>query len=391
MNALSKKTLAVIFLLVIFCIGAGTGIRSLADVRDIDTSDGIRKTKDRLESVISDDFQFKTDWININGLFQRCLGVTILRDPDYTVHKLSNGQIMYDLPERDMTKYAGYVEELDDALKEKGIDFLYVQIPFKIKDDSYMPPGTHGNGNENADQMVQLLRDKKISTLDLRDDIEAQGLDWTSLFFNTDHHWKPETAFWAADVIMNRISKDHGYEINEALYDEDNWEKTVYENYMLGSVGRRTGIFYDGLDDFTIYEPKFENDYSFWGSSKKGEDVREGNFHDSMYLWENMEKRADFEKNTYNTYLGKEYGLFEIKNHLSDNGLRILMIRESFSDALAPFIAVNADEVVGVDLRKYNEKDILELCEEYDINLVMIDYNPSAFSKNQFDFFDRGW
>ena len=66
------------------------------------------------------------------------------------------------------------------------------------------------------------------------------------------------------------------------------------------------------------------------------------------------------------------------------------MIRESFTCALLPFIAVNADEVVTVDMRKYNKKSIPELCEEIRPDLVIVDYNPSAFSKDQFDFFNRG-
>ena len=391
MNTISKKTLAVIFLLLIFIVGIGTGWNVWQAETGFSKAEGFKDLKTKIEGQISSNFQNKYGWVSINGLFERMMGVTVVRDPDYNVNKLSNGQIMYDLPERDMTKYAGYVEELNDALTDMDIDFMYVQIPFKIKDDSYMPPGTHANGYENADQMVQLLREKGIDTLDLRDDIKEQNLDWSSLFFNTDHHWTPQTAFWAAGVIMKRIQKDYGFSIDEDAYDESNWKLKTYENYMLGAIGRRTGVFYGGLDDFTLYDPKFKTDFTFWGSSKNGEDVREGDFWNSMYLWENMEKRADFEKNTYNTYLGKEYGLFEIQNHRSDNGLRILMIRESFSDALAPFIAVGADEVLGVDLRKYNKKSIPELCEEYDIDLVMIDYNPSAFSKNQFDFFDRGW
>ena len=393
MNSASKKILAGIFILMIFFVGIGTTIQAKEDLKDFDLKKDLQENKEQIESIISNDFQSKTDWVNINGGFQRALGVTVLRDPDYDVHKLSNGQIMYDLPERDMTKYAGYVEELDQALKEQGVEFLYVQIPFKIKDDSYMPPGTHANGNENADQMVALLREKGVNTLDLRDNIAEEGLDWTSLFFKTDHHWKPETAMWAADIIAKRIHDDYGYPYDPSFYDPDNYDKKVYENWMLGSIGRRTGVWYDGLDDLTIFDPKFKTDLTFWGKNKKGDDIdkREGTFHDSMYDWENLQKRADFERNTYSTYLGKDYAIAEITNHLSDSGLNILLIRESFSCALTPFLCLGADKITAIDLRRYNEMSVPELCEEKDIDLVIQDYNPSAFSKNQFDFFDKGW
>ena len=391
MNSLSRKILSIIFVLMVFFFGIGTTIQAREDLIDLNPDRDLQKTRDRVESIISDDFQSRTDWVNINGLFQRCLRVTVLRDPDYDVHKLSNGQIMYDLPERDMTKYAGYVEELSDVLKEQGIGFLYVQIPFKIKDDSYMPPGTHANGNENADQMVALLREKGINTLDLRDNIAEEELDWTSLFFKTDHHWRPETAMWAAGIIAKRIHDDYGYPYVPSYYDRSNYEETVYENWMLGSIGRRTGVLYDGLDDLILFNPKFKTDFSFWGRNKKGDHIekREGNFWNSMYAWENLQKRADFEHNTYSTYFGKDYAKAQVTNRLSHIGLRILLIRESFSCALTPFLSLGADKITAIDLRRYNEMSIPDLCREENINLVILDYNPSAFSKKQFDFFDR--
>ena len=343
-----------------------------------------------IESMVQNNFARRTDWININGLFHRCMGTTIVRDKDYTVYKLSNGQIMYGLPERDMTKYAGYLQELNDELRKMDIDFMYVQIPFKIKDDSYMPAGTHANGNANADQLMKLLSGTDINTLDLRDLIEEQNRDWTEQFYNTDHHWRAETAFWAAGEIMKKIHDDYGFDYHEEYYDESNYDLVRYDNYMLGAVGRRTGIYYGGLDDFVLYRPKYDTQFSFKARAKGDTITREGDFWDSMYEWDNLAKRADFERNTYSTYTGKQYSRIDIKNARSDNGLTVLMIRESFTCALLPFIAVNADEVVTVDMRKYNKKSIPELCEEIRPDLVIVDYNPSAFSKDQFDFFNRG-
>ena len=168
-NTISKKILAIIFILLIFFIGLGTSLRMMDGMDQVREQEGVQDTKAALDSLITDSFMNKTDWVSINGLFQRLLGVTIVRDEDKDVYKLSNGQIMYNLPERDMTKYAGYVADLDKALKEEDIELLYVQIPYKIKDDSYMPPGTHAPANENADQLVKLLREKGVDTLDLRD------------------------------------------------------------------------------------------------------------------------------------------------------------------------------------------------------------------------------
>ena len=185
----------------------------------------------------------------------------------------------------------------------------------------------------------RLLREKNIDTPDLREEIKKDGLDWSSLFFKTDHHWTPQTAFWASGKIMDRIQTKYGYDVNMSYYDRENYEYTNYKNWMLGSVGRRTGTLYDGLDDISLFNPKFDTDFSFWdleeGSDDKVE-IRKGSFWDTMYVWENLEKRADFERNTYSTYLGKDCAIARIINKKSHTGLKVLLIRESFSCALSP-------------------------------------------------------
>jgi len=388
-----QSVTAIIFLVIIFAAGFVTLFNSRDTIRSYAHKRPEGGYRSGVESLILDNFAFKTDWINLNGLFHRCIGTTIVRDKDYVVYKLSNGQIMYGLPERDMSEYAEYVGELDKALSDMDIGFMYVQLPFKIKDDSYMPPGTHANGNANADQLVELLRDKGVDTLDIRALIENEGRDWTAQFYNTDHHWRETTAFWAAGELMKKIHDEYGFEYNEEYYDEDNYDLIRYDDYMLGTVGRRTGIFYAGLDDFVLFRPEFDTSFEFKarGNNKKDSLERRGSFYDTMYIWENLEKRADFERNTYSTYTGKNFQRIDIHNDLIDNGLKILMIRESFTCALLPFIAANAEDVITVDLRHYKEKSIPELCEEVDPDLVIVDYNPSAFSREQFDFFNRGW
>ncbi|MBR2674876.1 MAG: hypothetical protein IKE52_05420 [Mogibacterium sp.] len=382
---------ACIFIFLMTATGAATLYNSRAVIKGFAKErpkDGYRTA---VEGMILDNFAEKTEWININGLFHRLMGTTIVRDNDYIVYKLSNGQIIYDLPKRDMTKHAARVKALDEAVRDMGIEFMYVQLPFKAKDDSYMPLGTHGNGNENADQMVSLLREQGVNTLDIRELFEEQGRDWTEQFYNTDHHWRETTAFWAAGEIMKKMKNDMGVDYSEEYYDEDSYELIRYDNYMLGAVGRRTGKFYAGLDDFVLFKPKYDTDFVFKarGNKKKDSLERSGSFYDTMYIWENLEKRADFDRNTYSTYTGKNFSRIDITNKKANNGLRILIVRESFTCALLPFIAVNAEHVTTVDLRHYKDKSIPELCEEVKPDIVLVNYNPSAFGKEQFNFFNE--
>ena len=157
---------------------------------------------------------------------------------------------------------------------------------------------------------------------------------------------------------------------------------------MLGAVGRRVGTLYAGLDDIDIVFPKYETSFDFYGISDDGEEKRSGNFADAVYLWDNLSQRADFVNNNYSTYIGKEYAISKLTNNNNPDGIKILLIRDSFSCTIQPFIAQDASEVCAIDLRRYDEQSVPQLCDEYKPDLVILAYNPSAFMEKQFDFFD---
>jgi hypothetical protein len=211
---------------------------------------------------------------------------------------------------------------------------------------------------------------------------------WEEYFFTTDHHWKPETGMNASGMIMDHLGKKYGYSVDKSHYDYDNYDKKTYTDYMLGAVGRRVGAWYAGLDDIDIIYPEFETDMDFIGESDSGTDVRKGEFADAVYLWDNIRKRSDFVNNSYSTYIGKEYAVNELTNRLNKDGPVILLVRDSFSCVIEPFIALDASKVIAVDLRRY-DKSISYACEKYRPDVVLVAYNPSAFTDKQFKFFKK--
>lgn len=391
MSNACKKALAAFFLTVIFIVGAGTAYKSRTIVRELSDYKGFANFKKTIEDSIQENFLWRYGWININGLFYRVSGMTIVPGggDSYDVYKLANGQIMYNLNRKsNMDSFAEKITRLRDQTEDMGMKFMYAQLPFKIKDDSYMPPGTTTGANINADELVDILRSNNVDVLDIREEIARVGRDWSSQFFKTDHHWNPETGMWASGLIMDHLSQRYGIEVDPSHYFYDNYDKETYSDYMLGAVGRRTGAWYAGLDDIDIVYPKFDTDMAFYGESKLGSDERYGRFEDTIYLWDNIKKKSDFVNNSYSTYIGKEYAISVLRNNLKKDGPRILLIRDSFSCVIQPFIGLDASEVIAIDLRRCKES-VKSICEQYDPDVVLLAYNPSSFSKKQFSFFDK--
>lgn len=390
MKEKSNKIIAVIFLLLIFVFGVGTLLKCDNLYQILIEKDEPFSPKVEIEQSLQDNFKSRNNWINLNGLFQRVIGTTIVRDAGgVDVYKLENGQIAYNLDKQEMDIYAEKLQELYDYTQARDVDFLYVQLPFKVQSDNMMPIGTQEYGNDNADTLLKQLNERQIPAMDIRSHIKSEGYEYKELFFNTDQHWKPATALWAAGLIAKEIEKRYQIQSEDTLYDMNQYQIKTYQDWFLGSLGKRVGIWYDGTDDFDVIVPKFFTDFQFFAQTANGSVKRKGNFEKVMLKKEFIETKDYFDINTYAGYIGGDYALNVIENNMAPNNKKILLLRDSFSCAMLPYLALGAGTVTAIDLRHYHDMSVSEYLEKHQIDLVLVAYNPSVFAYQPFDFFAR--
>lgn len=393
MNRTGKILISLFFIITIYLFGGTTLLKARSEIVDILRESTISYMPDQIEDAMTEDFKSRNNWINLNGLFQRAIGVTLIRDAgDIDVYRMKNGQLTYGYPDNDMNYAAAEVTGLDSFVKENGGEFIYVQLPCKAYSDDLMPAGSHTYGYKDADELTQMLRDNGVDVLDIREEIDKAGMETSPLFFNTDHHWKPSTALWAAGVISEKLaSKIDGYDYDRSLYDRDNYDTKVYEDWFLGSLGRRTGVFFGGVDDFEVILPKFDTDYYLYTESQTDGSVkeREGSFPDALMSLGYLDEKDYFSETTYFTYMGTEYRLSRVTNRRAPNGKKILMLRDSFSCTLEPYLSMSAAEITAIDLRYYDTLQIKEYIKNNDFDAVMVVYNPSMFREEGAFDFDR--
>lgn len=400
---MKNRLIAMLFVLFIFVCGFVTvrnsmgylenpGAQATSESLNCELSDsdaGFNKeTFDYASNLATANFAYRNKWINGNGLFQKFIGKT--GDIEKGWYRLDDGQLMYALkkqPNAVLNRYAENVYRLSQYAENHGMNFLYVELPYKAVDASIYPAGVTDYGNANADQITEFLSKQNVNVLDLRNRIQGTGKSSSELYFKTDHHWKPETAIWGAGEISQELAKiDSAWKDNVSLRDMRNYEVERYPNQFLGSIGRRVGDLYAQKDDFPIVTPKFDTQYEYRIPRKVGDVYKSGTFED-VFINRKYLSGGELDTNTYGIYCDGDHHKEVVKNRTTLNSNKILLIRDSFSCTLMPYLSLYTRQMVTIDLRIFDSRSIYSYIRKHpDIDTVIVAYNPSSISEQQYTF-----
>ncbi len=335
------------------------------------------------EGAANQDLDRSHAFIQLYGGIQLLTGrrvVVDMADPDYTVCKLNDGTLAFqnlDTAPTDQTGHAQALVDLRDFMSQRyNVPLLYIQAPQKIQGGD-LPKGMENYGNQNADQLLDLLAQNGVDTLDLRPGLlEAEKVPGAPpFFFRTDHHWTPEAGFAGYQILSRELERRYGYTAEAQFLDRNQYDIQTYQDWFLGSQGKRVGTLYAGLDSLDFWSPKFETSFTYTADGFFEE--RNGSFDQTLLFPERLEPKDYFAGNPYTLYSGGDYPLGRMRNHLNPDGPRILLIRDSFSCAMAPFLALQCGELMTMDMR-YFKDDLAAYLDWLQPDLVMVMYSASA-------------
>ena len=153
----------------------------------------------------------------------------------------------------------------------------------------------------------------------------------------------------------------------------------AWEDWFLGSLGKRVGTLYGGVDGIELWKPVFETDFTY--SVPIYEIERTGPFEESLLFPERLEEKDYFDSNPYTLYAGGDYPLARIYNHTDEDGPRILLLRDSYACAMTPFLALGCSELITVDLRYFHE-NLLAYVDWLKPDLVLVLYTTGSVAQD---------
>lgn len=318
----------------------------------------------------NDNFSNKYFFVNANGFIRNTLGQRTMKD----VVKTSSGKLVIPLGDVEVFAQAENTYIFHEWLKTQDIPFAYIQVPYEIcKYDSQLPYGITDYSNANADTYLALLEQNNVPYLDLRESMHTDGMTHYDAFFQTDHHWRIETAFWAYGEIVDYIEPILDVEIPNQYTSIDSYYVELTDAPVLGSSGRKTGISYGGLDTLSLIYPKYNVQASF--EAPEEGILRTGTFQEAYMVYERLEGDSLYEMSQYNVYIGEDYPTTRQKCETAPCDKKILIIKDSFSRPVQAFLGTSFSRVDTIDLRYY-DGNIQEYILEYNPDIVLLCYNP---------------
>lgn len=322
-------------------------------------------------------------FVNLNGFITRGIGKKTLNYVDL----MKNGMLIdYNVTHTDTSSLAQSINKFNSHLSENDIKFVYVQLPMKVdKNNELIYSGNINYANQNSNELLEKL-DDDVTYIDMRDYIASTPSDIEKYFYRTDHHWNTYGGFEAFNVILNHLNSEFPEKNIDVSYaDIENWNAKVYQDWFLGSLGKRTGSYFGGYDDITILTPNFNTNMSMYISNEKLFNC--GKFEDVVIDSIYLDKPNYFNENPYWSYIGGDFPLVNHINHSATNDLKVLIIKDSFSLPVQAFLSTAVKELDVIDARIFSEATIAEYVDMTKPDIVIMAINPSVFDDTAYQDF----
>lgn len=282
---------------------------------------------DDYESYVTDQIFLRDQFVNISTNIKLLLGQKEINgvyfSDNYFVEKFQDSDIDYEALDKIESYILTFMQNHPNAklglIPTSGgvVDGLYPKY----------------SDNVNQKELIQNIYDNagNRQTIDIFSKLKEHQSE--EIYYRTDHHWNTLGAYYGYEAIIEALG--------ENIIDLSNYEFEIVDDEFSGTI--QSKVNYDiGYDVIFKYVPKFDTDYIMTINEDPATETN------SLYVESKLES-----KEKYAVFLGGNNATTRIKNDAIQNGKKLLIIKDSYSHCLTPFIINNYSEVLLLDPRYY--------------------------------------
>lgn len=285
---------------------------------------------DDFENWFSDHYMNRDFWIELKAILRKCM----LSIENNNIYFAEEGRLVSRFAELDDTALSSNAETILAFAEEQNVTPNILLVPTAAwAAEEELPAGAW-----DLDQEALLAEMEEVFT-------EANFipcLDYLprnpSLYFKTDHHWNEQGAYYGYEAICREVLNK---EPNSFRYED---ASTSFS----GTMYSKSGAFWTAPDTIRTIIPE---------TPVKAETVLDdGQVLDGVY----NPKRLN-EKDQYTYYVDGNHAREDIHTDIA-NGKTAILIKDSYSHILVPYLITEYENLILIDLRYYHApvSDLLE-------------------------------
>lgn len=304
------------------------------------------------ETFFADRFPQRNTWVGLNAYTTLAEG----NNGASGVYNCKNGYLINKPVSTDnnLDKNVGAVVDFARTIDAPTTVMLVPSTGY-IADDVLPTFHDKYNDDEDISKISSTLSKEKIGFVDLRERFKSEYKNGSQLYYKTDHHWTTKGAYTGYQELCKALGV--------TPIDDSTLKKDSYPDFY-GTTYSSSGFWLTPPDNIEIWSNPKNSDKNISVKITEGANVKTSG---SMYFTDHLK-----EDDKYPVFIDGNHALTEITNTNAKNGT-ILLIKDSFSHSLAPFLAENYSKVVLVDLRYYKES-VSQLVSTYNPEQVVVLY-----------------
>lgn len=305
----------------------------------------------KFETYTTDQFTFRDEWITLKAASELALG----KQENNDVHLCENGTLIEDFKRPENSVLDSNMSALNTLVGNTDAKVYFALIPDKSDLYSSLLPKNVPNDSEK--EVIDYCYGQSNATnVDMYSALSAHKDEY--IFYRTDHHWTSLGAYYGLSALAESMGLPC-----PAL--DSYTDRHVVSEEFYGTTWSSSGFSWVDPDTMEIFVNAPES--LKVTSYPQGSPV-EGKLYDFSFL----EK-----KDKYSMFMGGNCPMHVIETGNEDKP-SLLILRDSYTDSLIPFLLDDFSEIHVLDLRYYRAS-LKAYIEQNDFDNVLVCYSVSNF------------
>ena len=307
------------------------------------------------ETYLNDQMPLRTFFVGTNAYFDQLSGRNGLNG----IYNAKDDYLMV-IPVKEISTLDNnikYIGEFIDDMKKSSYVCIVPTSGFIYNDKL---PSNHYEYRD--DEIIGKIENSftgisNVSFINLIDNYRSMA-ESKQLYYKTDHHWTSQGAYECYKILGEKMKFSPTSEENFTIEKYDGFHGTNYS---------KSALWLTPSEPLEIWVNREQQPSSVSVSISEGN----GEFimSDSLFFRENLNTQDQ-----YTAFLDGNHDKVIITNKNAETDKKLLILRDSYSHCLAPFLADNYSKIVLIDMR-YFRTPVSDIVEKEQIDDILFLYS----------------